>query len=193
MIAVLMPTSPAAESPSDGDLVGRFRAGDLEALQAMYRRYSGPLYLYACSLTGDPARAEDLVQEAFVRLLAAARGHLRESIRPFLYAIVRNLARDESRRTSVERGHAPVLALRAARTEFTDPESRKRLELAVARALERLPEEQREAVVLKVYAGMTFEEIAEVAAIPQGTAISRYRYAVEKLGELLADQKDEAP
>jgi len=46
--------------------------------------------------------------------------------------------------------------------------------------------------VLKVYAGMTFEEIAEVVGVPAGTAVSRYRYAVEKLGELLSDQK-EAP
>lgn len=190
MIAVLMPNPPAAESTSDGELVGRYRAGDLEALLALYRRYSGALHLYACSLTGDPASAEDLVQEAFVRLMSAGRDHLRETVRPFLYAIVRNLARDDSRRSSVERGHAPALALRAARTEFADPESLKRLEQTVARALESLPAEQREAVVLKIYVGMTFEEISEVVGIPQGTAISRYRYAIEKLGELLADQKE---
>ena len=190
MIAVLMRNPPAAEPASDGDLVGRYRAGDLEALLALYRRYSGPLFLYACSLTGDSASGEDLVQEAFVRLMSADRDRLRDSVRPLLYAIVRNLARDESRRSSIERGHAPALALRATRSELTDPESLKRLEQAVARALERLPAEQREAVVLKIYVGMTFEEIADVVGVPPGTAISRYRYAVEKLGELLADQKE---
>src|SRR5204863_5379024 len=140
---VLMPNPPAAEPASDGDLVGRYRAGDLEALLALYRRYSGPLFLYACSLTGDPASGEDLVQEAFVRLMSVDRERLRDSVRPFLYAIVRNLARDESRRSSIERGHAPALALRATKTEFTDPDSLKRLEQAVARALEKLPAEQR--------------------------------------------------
>ena len=187
MIAESMPNAASAES-SDGELVGRFRAGDLEALLGLYRRYSGPLYLYACSLTGDPQRGEDLVQEAFVRLMADARERLRESVRPFLYAIVRNLARDESRRSRIERGHAPAVALRAATTDLLDSAARKRLEQAVAGALEKLPEEQREAVVLKVYVGMTFDEIAALVGIPQGTAISRYRYAVEKLGELLADQ-----
>jgi len=186
-----MPNVLSTES-SDGDLVGRFRAGDLEALLGLYRRYSGPLYLYACSLTGDPACAEDLVQEAFVRLMSVGRERLRESVRPFLYTIVRNLARDESRRSSIERGHAPALAFRAMRAEFADPGSLKRLEQAVAGALEKLPEEQREAVVLKVYVGMTFDEIAEVVGVPQGTAISRYRYAIGKLGELLAD-KEEVP
>jgi len=186
MMAVLIPNPPRAE-PSDGDLVGRFRAGDPEALPGLYRRHSGPLYLYACSLLRDPDGAEDLVQEAFVRLLSAGPGPLRDSVRPFLYAIVRNLARDASRRSRIERGHAPAIALRAARTETADPASLKRLEKVVAGALEQLPEEQREAVVLKVYGGLTFEEIAELVGIPQGTAISRYRYAVEKLGDLLAD------
>lgn len=189
MIAVLMPNAASAES-SDGELVGRFRDGDLEALLGLYRRYSGPLYLYASSLTGDPASAEDLVQEAFVRLMSAGRERLRDSIRPFLYAIVRNLARDESRRSSIERGHAPALALRAIRTEFVDPGSLKRMEQVVTAALEKLPGEQREAVVLKVYVGMTFDEIAELVGVPQGTAISRYRYAIEKLGSLLADQEE---
>jgi RNA polymerase sigma-70 factor (ECF subfamily) len=186
MIAESMPNAASAES-SDGDLVGRFRAGDLEALLGLYRRYSSPLYLYACSLTGDPQRGEDLVQEAFVRLMSDAREGLRESVRPFLYAIVRNLARDESRRSRIERGHAPALALRATRTEFADIAALKRLEQTVTAALDQLPEEQREAVILKVYVGMTFDEIAELCGIPQGTAISRYRYAVEKLGQLLAD------
>ncbi len=188
-MAVLRPNAPSAES-SDGELVGRYRTGDLEALLGLYRRYSGPLYLYACSLTGDPACAEDLVQEAFVRLMSAGPERLRESVRPFLYAIVRNLARDESRRSSIERGHAPALALRATRADIADPASLKRLEQAMAAALEKLPAEQREAVVLKAYVGMTFDEIAEVAGIPQGTAISRYRYAIEKLGELLAGQEE---
>src|SRR5262245_17529626 len=176
MIAVLMQDASPAP-PSDGELVGRFRAGDLDALPGLYSRYSSPLYLYACSLTGDPACAEDLVQEAFMRLMATGRERLRESVRPFLYTIVRNLARDESRRSVIERGHAPALALRAKRTDFADPASLKRLEQAVAGALEKLPAEQREAVVLKIYVGMTFDEIAEVVGVPQGTAISRYRYA----------------
>ena len=189
MIAVLMPNELSAES-TDGDLVGRYRSGDLNALLALYRRYCGPLYLYACSLSGDSARAEDLVQEAFVRLMASGPGRLRETVRPFLYAIVRNLARDDSRRSTLERGHAPTLALRAVRTEIADPASRKHLEQAVAGALDRLPAEQREAVVLKIYAGMTFEEMADLLAVPQGTAISRYQYALKKLGELLAGQEE---
>lgn len=188
MMTVLMSNAPTTE-PSDGDLVGRFRAGDLGGLLGLYRRYSGPLYLYACSLSGDATRAEDLVQEAFVRLLSAGPGRLQDSVRPFLYAIVRNLTRDESRRSSVERGHASAVALRAIRTDGVDRERLKRLEEAVEVALRKLPAEQREAVVLKIYAGMTFDEIAEVVGIPQGTAISRYQYAIGKLGELLADEE----
>jgi RNA polymerase sigma-70 factor (ECF subfamily) len=188
MIAVLDPNAPSLES-ADGDLVLRYRAGDLGGLLGLYRRYSGPLYLYACSLTGDAARAEDLVQEAFVRLMSAGRDRLQESVRPFLYAIVRNLARDASRRSSIERSHAPAVALRAIRDDGVDPERLKRLEEAVETALEKLPAEQREAVVLKVYVGMTFDEIAEVVGVPQGTAISRYQYALKKLGDLLSDEE----
>jgi RNA polymerase sigma-70 factor, ECF subfamily len=187
MMTVLMPNAASTES-SDEDLVGRFRAGDLGGLLGLYRRYSGPLYLFACALSGDAARAEDLVQEAFVRLLTGGRDRLQDTVRPFLYAIVRNLARDASRRSSIEHSHAPALALRAIRATGVDPERSKRLEEAVETALEKLPAEQREAVILKVYVGMTFDEIAEVVGVPQGTAISRYQYALKKLGELLANE-----
>ncbi len=188
MMTVLMANAPSMES-SDGDLVGRFRAGDLGGLLGLYRRYSGPLYLYARSLSGDAAGAEDLVQEAFVRLLSGGRDRLQESVRPFLYAIVRNLARDASRRSSIEHSHAPAVALRAIRADGADPERLKQLEKAVGTALEKLPSEQREAVVLKVYVGMTFDEIAEVIGVAQGTAISRYQYALKKLGDLLANEE----
>ena len=81
------------------------------------------------------------------------------------------------------------MALRAIRADAADPERLKRLEEAVESALEKLPAEQREAVVLKVYVGMTFDEIAEVVGVPPGTAISRYQYALKKLGELLANEE----
>ena len=59
---------------------------------------------------------------------------------------------------------------------------------SVSEALRALPGEQREAVLLKVYAGFTFAEISRLTALPVGTVMSRYRYALEKLGALLKQE-----
>ena len=71
----LMDSSPHT-SPTDDQLVERYRRGETEALGEFYNRHSRPLYLYACSLSGDPSRAEDLLQQAFLRVLKRDRSEI---------------------------------------------------------------------------------------------------------------------
>jgi len=158
----------AGPDVTDAELLARYRAGNVEAFRELYQRYARALLFYA---RGD----EDAVQEAFVRLLDRHDPAVSASAQAFLYTTVRNLVLDEKRKAAVRRRAVPALV----RVEpDVDPE-------AVSAALDRLPDDQREAVVLKTYAGLTFEEIAKVAGAPAPTVMSRYRYALEKLASLL--------
>ena len=174
---------------TDAELLHRFRAGDVESFVLLHRRYSRALYLYARTLEQDSSRSEDLVQEAFVRLMRYDPDRLEDDARAFLYAVVRNLIRDEARKSSFRRRTDPLIV--ALDPERSPVESSRLVQLAetVSGALEKLPEEQREAVVLKIYSGMTFAQIAALTGVSFGTVASRYRYAIEKLGEILADEQ----
>jgi RNA polymerase sigma-70 factor (ECF subfamily) len=167
------------DAVSDAELLDRHLRGDAGGFAGLYRRYAPALHLYAQALTRDADAARDLVQETFVRAMDAAG--LRGSVRPMLYTIARNLAADERRKADVRRRARPLLAL-AARADAPAPSHDAE---AVSQALDALPDEQREAVVLKIYAGLGFAEIAELTGVSTATAASRYRYAIEKLAALL--------
>lgn len=173
----------APETETDAEILVRTREGDTDSFPILYRRYARSLFFYAQSMTRDSALAEDFVQEAFSKLLAYDPADIEDSAKGLLYSFTRNLAIDEARRSSLRHRKAPRLLPAAG----TPPVSRELAE-AVSRALDELPDEQREAVILKVYAGMTFEEAAAVAEAPTPTVMSRYRYALQKLSELLQDE-----
>jgi RNA polymerase sigma-70 factor, ECF subfamily len=169
---------------TDEELLESYRRGDLGAVGLFFQRYGRPLYLYAFSMTSDRAQAEDVVQQAFVRLLERDPRAI-DSVRGLLYAIAGNLVRDDLRRAAVSRRTWPVLAF----TRAEEPGDREHAE-TLSRALSELPAEQREVVILKIHADLTFAAIAAALGVPEATAKSRYRYALEKLGELLRESKE---
>jgi RNA polymerase sigma-70 factor, ECF subfamily len=170
--------------PSDKSLLARYRAGDGTAFGVLYDRYASRLLFFAHSEAGDAALAEDLLQECFLRLLdldPAAIQH--DCLRSLLYTILRNLARDEGRRRSSRLKSYPLLApstIAAGEGERFDN---------LSLALHALPAEQREVVVLKCYGDLTFVEIAALTGVSEPTVKSRYRYAVEKLADLLREEE----
>lgn len=148
-------------------------------IRRLYEDFGPALVLYARSLLGDGAAAEDVVQQVFVKLLEG-RVPAPTEPKPYLYRAVRNAAlnarRDEGRRRPWPE-QEPAFEAAPGRED-----EREELE----KALEGLPQEQRETVVMKVWGGMTFEEIAALAGVSLNTAASRYRYGMEKLRERLA-------
>jgi RNA polymerase sigma factor (sigma-70 family) len=143
----------------------------------------GPaLLLFARRWTNSRADAEDVVQEAFVRFWR--RQHSLEN-RGLLYAAVRSAALDRLR-SEQRRSHREALASldQEAHCEpvFAPEDEGQQL---LAAAVERLPNEQREVVVLKIWNELTFAEIATALAISQNTAASRYRYALGSLKKIL--------
>jgi RNA polymerase sigma-70 factor, ECF subfamily len=171
--------------PTDRALLLRHGQGDGSAFGVLYDRYAARLLFFAHSLVGDTALAEDLLQECFLRLLDLDPQQVRhESMRSLLHLILRNLARDDRRRRVTRVKSYPLLApSTVAGTEAGRYED-------LSLALHGLPEEQREVVVLKFYGELTFPEIAELTAVPEPTVKSRYRYAVEKLADVLRDEQE---
>lgn len=155
-------------------------------LAELYQRVGPRLYRYALAVLGDPGEAEDAVQDVFTRM--AESGIRPQHPEHYLLRAVRNEAlgrsrQDRRRQTLLQEG-APVLLPReagdAALTGFA---------ARVSAALAGLPVEQREVVALHLFEEMSFREIAEATDVTQDTAASRYRYGIEKLREILADER----
>lgn len=146
----------------------------------------GPaLILFARQWTATHADAEDIVQEAFVRFWRSRPGV--DDPEAFLFACVRRCALDaqrtQSRRTRRER----AVARPEDETLFDPCVDNERRDL-VETALARLPDEQREVLVMKTWGGLTFPQIAEALQISVNTAASRYRYALARLRGQLAKE-----
>jgi RNA polymerase sigma-70 factor, ECF subfamily len=143
------------------------------------------LLLFARQWTRSTADAEDVVQEAFVRFWRKQHGI---GNRALLYSMVRSIALDFWRRDSRRaRRESDIVAEseRSVQPKFTiEDESQQ----ALVAAVELLPDEQREVLVMKVWNELTFAEIANVLGISQNTAASRYRYALGALKKNLVTQ-----
>jgi RNA polymerase sigma-70 factor, ECF subfamily len=140
-------------------------------LGALYDAWASRLLAYMMTITRDRAKAEDALHNLFVKL-ATSRPDLRDPA-VYLFRAARNEAiRLSRRRPEMALSDLDVLAAPSGSEAIRD-------------ALDRLPQEQLDVVVLHVFEGLTFREAADVLAIPQDTAASRYRYALEKLRGLL--------
>jgi RNA polymerase sigma-70 factor (ECF subfamily) len=148
-------------------------------LAVLYDRASRRLYAYALTLTGDSSRSEDAVHDAFLRLLQYAPGRDVRSLEGFLFTAIRNVILDDRRRRAVRREHPAPLPLAHPSGQPDE---------AATMALGQLPEEQREAVVLKIYAELTFAAIGEVTGTSTATVASRYRLGIQKLAQFLSKE-----
>jgi RNA polymerase sigma-70 factor (ECF subfamily) len=171
-------------------LAKRLARGDQAAFAELYDACADRLHHYLAVRLGSRDDADDVLQETFVRL-ARTRKRLSgvENLVAYVFTIGRNeaarLAARESRRR--ESRVSPGSQALFRETAGDDAQARETAEL-VAAALDRLEVEQREVVELKIYAGLTFREIAEVTGLPQGTVATRYRTAIGRLRGWLAKE-----
>ena len=139
----------------------------------------GPgLLLFARQWVRSRADAEDIVQEAFARFWR--RSHDIEN-RSLLYATVRSVALDLIRKDSRRARREAQAVSETEQSIEPDFEFEDESQRALGIALDRLPQEQREVVVMKIWNDLTFAEIAQALEISQNTAASRYRYALAAL------------
>ena len=166
----------------DADLISRVRRGDVEAYNLLVSRWEKRVFNYLLRLTASPDDALDLSQDAFLKAYQNIR-KLDDPARfgPWLYRIAHNEA------YSFFRKRRPETALEDVNFERNPaPGFPMDLSLAVTAALDRLNPEQREAVVLKVYEGFKFDEMAEVLGCPVSTVKSRLYTALDLLKTELA-------
>ncbi len=173
----------------DAALLERIRAHDERALEALYQRYSGPVYSLAYQVTGAERFAQDVVQETFVALWkdAARFDPSRGALSSWLFSLARHKAIDLVRREANVRRHtADVdLELEEAGDNVAQEAWLRVRRDAVRAAITRLPDAQRTAVELAFFAGLTHVEVAEKLGIPLGTAKTRIRTALLRLRDIL--------
>jgi RNA polymerase sigma-70 factor (ECF subfamily) len=180
---------------TDEELVARSIGGDSDSFNELVLRWERPIYALAYRTIGREEDARDVCQETFLRAFRALPGFRGQAkFSSWLYRIALNLCRDWVRR---ER-RAPVvqppedvdvmeLAVAAEPSEsIEDLVARKDLSRAVERAMALLPEEQRTAIVLKEYHGLTFQEIADLVGCPLSTVKTRLYQGLTVLRRELA-------
>lgn len=157
---------------------GGMNAADLETLRSFYVESRQQLYTYAVSLTRNREAAEDAIQGVFEKLLRG--GALPAELRPYVFRSLRNAVLDGWRRDRVRMDpiYAPV-------TESASPAPGDNFD----ELLGQLSDDEREAIVLKLHGGFTFQEIADLRGVPLPTASSWYRRGLERLRAMLKEEK----
>ena len=173
---------------TDKRLAARCRRGDREAVCQVYEAHLDDLLILAVSLLGDAGLAEDVVQDVFVNFArTAATFRLTGSLKGYLATCTANRARD-----AIRRRQCRATAAQPEGDALGDPDKgplqtaiEQEQRLRVQRALDELPYEQREAILLRLHGGMKFREVAAVQNVSLKTVQSRYRYGLDKLRTLL--------
>lgn len=192
--------------PPDETLMLRYQQGDRAAFAQLVRRHQTALFNFALRQVRIPQVAEDVVQESFVRVVQNAADFKHEArFTTWVYTITRNLCIDHLRKRALrkhpsldesrgEEGDGPTLGEQTAdprasvEREATGTELKER----IARAVDTLPDEQREVFLMREMANLPFKEIAEITGVPENTVKSRMRYALERLQEHLSEYEEYA-
>ncbi len=161
-------------------------AGDADEWAVWLDRHGASLVLLARQRVTSRADAEDVVQDAFVRFWRSR--HRAADPTAYLYTCVRHCAlnwqRGRERRSRRER----VAARPEAEASLTGPPEQDERRATIEAVLRDLPETQREVLVMKIWGGLSFPQIAEALRISANTAASRYRYALARLRGRLAEE-----
>jgi RNA polymerase sigma-70 factor (ECF subfamily) len=179
--------------PNDGELMKAVQGGDLSQLGLLFERYHVAVYRYCLRMTSKPELSEDMVQEAFTRVLKYAHT-FREgtNFRAWMFRVARNVCNDHFRKHQRE-------------TPLEEPEARVSEEPLVAETLERaedlgrlrvalaqLPDDRRELLILSRFERRKYDEIAQLLDCSVGAVKVRVHRAVKQLREIYLELASEA-
>ena len=177
---------------SDQELMAIVQAGDLSPASEIYDRYSGRIYNFAFRFLKNAEAAEDATQEVFVKMLKHANQfHGDAKLSTWLFSITANWCRDYLRKADNKAKEAEdvLIQLPAPSENAPDRNLEKREdELRVQRALSALTPEQREAILLSRYQGLSYAEIAQISGCSEGAVKTRVFRAMETLKKALAGE-----
>jgi RNA polymerase sigma-70 factor (ECF subfamily) len=190
------------EARADEELMCAFRDGEGTAFEVLVVRHRRGLFNFLLRSVHNRARAEELLQDVFLRVIRAKDRYERTArFSTWVYTIARNICVDESRRARFRRhasleekrgkgdgGGVSLLDVTSADQVATDEAAEgPRLRDRMAEAIDNLPDDQREVFLMRQLGGLSFKDIGEVVGAPENTVKSRMRYALEKLRTELAD------
>jgi len=186
------------EEPDDNTLMIRYRDGELAAFDTLYSRHKGPLYRYFLRRGMSRDAAAEVFQEVWIKIIRAKdRYRSTAKFTTYMYQLAHNCFIDHvrvmSRTPPANTGSAVVDLSEVAGVSTDNPGRRAEQTESLERfrqALAELPEEQREAFVLREESGLSLADIAAVTGVTPETAKSRLRYAVKKLRKMLCDTED---
>ena len=185
--AVSIRRVPHAEL-TDGDLIERVGAGDRDAFEELYRRYTRPVLGLALRRLGDRGRAEDALQDAFAAIWRSASSYdpARGPGGAWLYTVARNAIVDGARK----RPEPPMDAPDEPSPEGGPDERAEASWLAwrVHSAIELLPDHERSVIELAYWGGLSQSEISAFLDVPLGTVKTRTRSALARLADLLEEE-----
>lgn len=192
--------SAASESSRDEDLaiLEAVRAGDPTAYRGLVEKYQQRVYGMVYGMLRNREDARDITQDAFVKAYNNLdKFRLESSFYTWLYRIAMNLAIDATRRRKrrVTTEFDEQIASRDGTGAVSDQHhrespsrslERQQLHTHIMAAIEELPEDQRQAILLRELEGLSYKDISDIMGIPEGTVMSRLFYARKKLQKLLA-------
>jgi RNA polymerase sigma-70 factor (ECF subfamily) len=175
---------------TDEELVARSRSGDVDSFNQLIVRWERPIYALAYRVLGREEDARDVCQDTFLRAYRALPGFKGQAkFSSWLYRIALNLCRDWIRRQQrapvsqmpEDVDPAELLAATEPTESIEDLVARREMSALVADAMKSLTEEQRTAIILKEYHGMTFQEIADMQGCPLSTVKTRLYQGLSQL------------
>jgi RNA polymerase sigma-70 factor (ECF subfamily) len=194
---------PGGTPPDDPDaaMVAAVLDGDPEAYRVLVERYERRIYHVVYGMVRSPEDAKDLAQDAFIKAFQNLhRFRLESKFYTWLCRIAMNVAIDHLRKQKHRRHSefddsrggsegAQVVRLHSAKDDPAANVARSQLNKTIMDAVETLPDDQKQVLILRELEDMPYKEIAEVLAIPEGTVMSRLYYARRRLQEMLAEHR----
>lgn len=183
---------------SDAELIHSFIQGDEQALEVLIYRYKDKIYTSIYMLVKDKYIAEDIFQDAFLKMIRTMRdGRYAEQGKflPWAIRVAHNLCMDHFRKV---RQQVPVMMadgrdimelLPLTTSSASDAMEQRQVNASVRQLIEQLPEEQREVIVLRMYGDLSFKEIADITSVSINTALGRMRYGLMNLRKMINDNQ----
>ena len=182
---------------SDAELIHAYIHGQEQALEVLINRYKDKVYTSVYMLVKDKYLAEDIFQDAFLKMIKTIKdGRYAEQGKflPWAIRVAHNLCMDHFRRS---RQQIPITlpdgqdisSLFGASDLVADGIEKRQVHDSVRKLVEELPDEQREVIVLRIYADLSFKEISELTGVSINTALGRMRYALINLRKLIVDKE----
>lgn len=183
---------------SDAELIHAFVQGDEQSIETLIHRYKDKVYTSIYMLVKDKFIAEDIFQDAFLKMINTMRdGRYAEQGKflPWAIRVAHNLCMDHFRKVRKQvpitlpdgRDISDVFSFEAEGA--SDRLEQRQVNHSVRQLIEMLPEEQREVIVLRMYGDLSFKEIADITSVSINTALGRMRYGLINLRRLIEEKQ----